>query len=89
MRAQLLYDHMNSQHPRSVRYQQEKFGTEKMDVAAVSQIETAHNGPFAVESSCSNEEFGVGGEDIVTIALSDIDTYAVGNVISCSNAIEN
>jgi hypothetical protein len=86
MRAQLLYDHMNSQHPRPVRYQQEISGTEKMDV---SQGETAHNGPFAVESSCSNEEFSVGGEDIVTIALSDIDTYAVGNVVSCSNAIEN
>jgi hypothetical protein len=80
MRAQLLYDHMNSQHPRPVRNHQEISGTEKMDF---SQGETAHNGPFAVESS--NEEFGEGGEDTVTIALSDVDTYAVGNVISCSN----
>jgi hypothetical protein len=84
MRAQLLYDHMNSQHPRPVRNHQEKSGTEQMEVASVGQIETDH----AVESSYSNEEFSVGGEDIVSIALSDIDTYAVGNVISCSNAIE-
>ncbi len=54
----------------------------------VSQGEIDHNGPFAVDSSCSNEEFGVGGEDIVTIALSDIDTYAVGIVVSSSNAVE-
>jgi hypothetical protein len=76
---------MNSQHPRPVRHQQEKSGTEKM---YVSQGEIDHNGPFAVDSSCSNEEFGVGGEDIVTIALSDIDTYAVGIVVSSSNAVE-